>query len=231
MVRIKVCGITNITDAVNIANLNIHALGFILSESPRKVELSEVAKISKLLPPFVSRVAVVVDITLNELEEIQNSKLFDYIQFHGSEDISLIKKCTLKTIKAIKIENEKSISDVAIYQDFVDYLLFDTKVRNQIGGTGETFEWGILKKANIKKPFILAGGIGPENISQAINILKPAAIDLNSKVEKNPGKKDINLIKQTLEIIKDTEKLIWILMDSRAAAPISLGISTKQSKT
>ena len=69
MVRIKVCGITNITDAVNIANLNIHALGFILSESPRKVELSEVAKISKLLPPFVSRVAVVVDITLNELEE------------------------------------------------------------------------------------------------------------------------------------------------------------------
>jgi len=208
MVRIKVCGITNITDAVNIANLKIDALGFILSKSPRKIELSKVAQISKALPPFISRVAVVVDITLNELEEIQNSKLFDYIQFHGSEDISLIEKCTLKTIKAIKIENEKSISDVAIYQDFVDYLLFDTKVRNQIGGTGETFEWSILKKANIKKPFILAGGIGPENISQAINILKPAAIDLNSKVEKSPGKKDINLIKQTLEIIKDTEKLI-----------------------
>ncbi|MFA6997369.1 MAG: phosphoribosylanthranilate isomerase, partial [Defluviitoga sp.] len=202
MVRIKVCGITNITDAVNIANLNIHALGFILSESPRKVELSEVAKISKLLPPFVSRVAVVVDITLNELEEIQNSKLFDYIQFHGSEDISLIKKCNLKTIKAIKIENEKSLSDIALYQNFVDYILFDTKIENKIGGTGKAFEWNILKKVNITKPYILAGGIGPENVSQAIATLKPAAIDLNSKVEKSPGKKDINLIKQTLEIIK-----------------------------
>lgn len=206
MVRIKVCGITNITDAVNIANLNIHALGFILSESPRKVELSEVAKISKLLPPFVSRVAVVVDITLNELEEIQNSKLFDYIQFHGSEDISLIKKCNLKTIKAIKIENEKSLSEIAVYQNVVDYLLFDTKIENKIGGTGKAFEWNILKKANITKPYILAGGIGPENVSQAIATLKPAAIDLNSKVEKSPGKKDINLIKQTLEIIKNTEK-------------------------
>ncbi|MFY9125547.1 MAG: phosphoribosylanthranilate isomerase [Defluviitoga tunisiensis] len=206
MVRIKVCGITNITDAVNIANLNIHALGFILSESPRKVELSEVAKISKLLPPFVSRVAVVVDITLNELEEIQNSKLFDYIQFHGSEDISLIKKCNLKTIKAIKIENEKSLSDIALYQNFVDYILFDTKIENKIGGTGKAFEWNILKKVNITKPYILAGGIGPENVSQAIATLKPAAIDLNSKVEKSPGKKDINLIKQTLEIIKNTEK-------------------------
>jgi phosphoribosylanthranilate isomerase len=206
MVRIKVCGITNITDAVNIANLNIHALGFILSESPRKVELSEVAKISKLLPPFVSRVAVVVDITLNELEKIQNSKLFDYIQFHGSEDISLIKKCNLKTIKAIKIENEKSLSDIALYQNFVDYILFDTKIENKIGGTGKAFEWNILKKVNITKPYILAGGIGPENVSQAIATLKPAAIDLNSKVEKSPGKKDINLIKQTLEIIKNTEK-------------------------
>lgn len=206
MVRIKVCGITNITDAVNIANLNIHALGFILSESPRKVELSEVAKISKLLPPFVSRVAVVVDITLNELEEIQNSKLFDYIQFHGSEDISLIKKCNLKTIKAIKIENEKSLSDIALYQNFVDYILFDTKIENKIGGTGKAFEWNILKKVNITKPYILAGGIGPENVSQAIATLKPSAIDLNSKVEKSPGKKDINLIKQTLEIIKNTEK-------------------------
>lgn len=206
MVRIKVCGITNITDAVNIANLNIHALGFILSESPRKVELSDVAKISELLPPFVSRVAVVVNITPNELEKIQNSKLFDYIQFHGSEDISLIKKCNLKTIKAIKIENEKSLSEIAVYQNVVDYLLFDTKIENKIGGTGKAFEWNILKKVNITKPYILAGGIGPENVSQAIATLKPAAIDLNSKVEKSPGKKDINLIKQTLEIIKNTEK-------------------------
>ncbi|MFY9403255.1 MAG: phosphoribosylanthranilate isomerase, partial [Defluviitoga tunisiensis] len=98
------------------------------------------------------------------------------------------------------------LSDIALYQNFVDYILFDTKIENKIGGTGKAFEWNILKKVNITKPYILAGGIGPENVSQAIATLKPAAIDLNSKVEKSPGKKDINLIKQTLEIIKNTEK-------------------------
>ncbi|PNR93956.1 phosphoribosylanthranilate isomerase [Petrotoga sp. 9PWA.NaAc.5.4] len=206
MVRIKICGITNLKDALEISSLNIHALGFILSDSPRKIKLSEAIKISSFLPPFINRVAVVVNPSILELESIENSKAFDYVQFHGNEDLNLIKRCKLKTIKAIKISKETSTNNLNVEElkEIVDYFLFDTKVEQKLGGTGKTFDWNILKKLNINKPFILAGGIGPDNVIQALNELNPVAIDLNSKVEESPGKKNINLIKKTLEIIKNT---------------------------
>ncbi|POZ89673.1 phosphoribosylanthranilate isomerase, partial [Petrotoga halophila] len=98
MIRIKVCGITNIEDAINISKAGVDALGFILAESPRKVGLSKILEISKELPPFVSRVAVVVNPNKEEIEKIERSKVFDYVQFHGSEDVNIIKNCKLKTI-------------------------------------------------------------------------------------------------------------------------------------
>ncbi|MGY4687543.1 phosphoribosylanthranilate isomerase [Petrotoga sp. DB-2] len=205
MIRIKVCGITNIEDAINISKAGVDALGFILAESPRKVELSKILEISKELPPFVSRVAVVVNPNKEEIEKIERSKVFDYVQFHGSEDANIIKNCKLKTIKAIKIENKSSLEEISKYNDFVDYFLFDTKIGEKIGGTGHTFNWEILKEANIKKPFILAGGLSPENVVEAIKTIKPNAVDLNSKVELYPGKKDIRSIKETIDKIKNLE--------------------------
>jgi phosphoribosylanthranilate isomerase len=201
VIRIKVCGITNIEDAINISEAGVDALGFILAESPRKIELSKVLEISKELPPFVSRVAVVVNPTRKEIEKMERSKVFDYVQFHGSEDVNIIKKCKLKTIKAIKIENKSSLEEISKYNDFVDYFLFDTKIGEKIGGTGQSFNWETLKESSIKKPFILAGGLGPENIIEAIKTIRPNAVDLNSKVELYPGKKDIRLIKETIDRI------------------------------
>lgn len=205
MIRIKVCGITNLEDAINITEAGVDALGFILARSPRKVELSDVFEISKKLPPFVSRVAVVVNPTIEEVEKINKSKVFDYVQFHGSEDVNIIKKCKLKTIKAIKIENNISLEEISKYYNYVDYFLFDTKIGGKIGGTGKTFNWEILREVDIKKPFILAGGLGPENIEEAIKTVKPNAIDLNSKVELFPGKKDISAIKEIIGRINDLE--------------------------
>ncbi len=205
MIRIKVCGITNVEDAINISEAGVDALGFILAESPRKIELPKVVEISKKLPPFVSRVAVVANPTIEEIEKIEKSKVFDYVQFHGSEDVDLIKKCKLKTIKAIKIENESSLEEMSKYSNFVDYFLFDTRIGQKIGGTGQTFDWEILKKVDIKKPFILAGGLGLENVVEAIKTIKPNAVDLNSKVELYPGKKDIRSIKETIEKVKNLE--------------------------
>jgi len=201
VIRIKVCGITNIEDAINISEAGVDALGFILAQSPRKVELSKVLEISKELPPFVSRVAVVVNPTKEEIEKIERSRVFDYIQFHGSEDVNIIKKCKLKTIKTIKIENNSSLEEINKYNNFVDYFLFDTKIGEKIGGTGQIFNWEILKETDIKKPFILAGGLSPENVVEAIKTIKPNAVDLNSKVELFPGKKDIRLIKETIDMI------------------------------
>lgn len=206
MVRVKVCGITNREDALEISKMGVDAIGFILStKSQRTVSLSKVSEIVKILPPFLSRVAVVVDPTIEQLNEIENSKFFDYIQFHGSESIDLIKRSKLKTIKAIKIENEESLKAISTYEEDVDYFLFDTKVGEKVGGTGKTFDWGFLKQINLQKPFILAGGIGPNNVIEAIKEVKPDAIDLNSKVEEKPGKKDIKLIKEVLSKIKREE--------------------------
>lgn len=206
MVRVKVCGITNREDALEISKMGVDAIGFILStRSQRMVNLSKVSEIVKILPPFISRVAVVVDPTIEQLNEIENSKFFDYIQFHGSESIDLIKRSKLKTIKAIKIENEQSLKSISTYEEVVDYFLFDTKVGKKVGGTGKTFDWGFLKQINLQKPFILAGGIGPNNVIEAIKEVKPDAIDLNSKVEEKPGKKDIKLIKEVLSKIKREE--------------------------
>lgn len=201
MIRIKVCGITNIEDAINISKAGVDALGFILAESPRKVGLSKILEISKELPPFVSRVAVVVNPNKEEIEKIERSRVFDYVQFHGSEDANTIKNCKLKTIKAIKIENKSSLEEISKYNDFVGYFLFDTKIGEKTGGTGHTFNWEILKETDIKKPFILAGGLGSENVVEAIKTIKPNAVDLNSKVELYPGKKDIRLIKEIIDRI------------------------------
>lgn len=206
MVRVKVCGITNREDALKISKMGVDAIGFILStKSQRMVSLSKASEIVKILPPFLSRVAVVVDPTIEQLNEIENSNFFDYIQFHGSESIDLVKRSKLKTIKAIKIENEHSLKAISTYEEDVDYFLFDTKVGEKVGGTGKTFDWRFLKQINLQKPFILAGGIGPNNVIEAIKEVKPDAIDLNSKVEEKPGKKDIKLIKEVLSKIKREE--------------------------
>jgi phosphoribosylanthranilate isomerase len=206
MVRVKVCGITNREDALKISKMGVDAIGFILStKSQRMVSLSKASEIVKILPPFLSRVAVVVDPTIEQLNEIENSNFFDYIQFHGSESIDLVKRSKLKTIKAIKIENEHSLKAISTYEEDVDYFLFDTKVGEKVGETGKTFDWRFLKQINLQKPFILAGGIGPNNVIEAIKEVKPDAIDLNSKVEEKPGKKDIKLIKEVLSKIKREE--------------------------
>ncbi|HOK87744.1 MAG TPA: phosphoribosylanthranilate isomerase [Fervidobacterium sp.] len=203
MIRIKVCGITNLQDAVSICKEGVDALGFILSDSPRRIELPKAYEISNALPPFVSRVAVVVNPTEAQLREIEESRVFDYVQLHGSEDAELIKKCRLKVIKAIKLDSEKDCKDILVYQDLVDYFLFDTKTQNAIGGTGRTFDWRILEKVKLKRPFILAGGLGPENIAEAIEKVRPNAVDLNSRVEKYPGKKDIELVRKTIRKIRE----------------------------
>lgn len=204
MIQIKVCGITRIEDALYAVKLGVNALGFILADSPRQIGLGDIKKISSFLPPFVSRVAVVVDPSSKELKEIVDSKLFDYIQFHGTEKPQIIKSMPLKSIKAVSIAEKDDLKNIDKYRD-ADYFLFDTRIDDQIGGTGKTFNWDLLKKVAHIRPFILAGGLGPHNIIQAIEIAKPAAVDINSRVEKNPGLKDYKLLRETILKIRSVD--------------------------
>lgn len=203
---IKVCGMTCREDVDYAVELGVDALGFILAESTRKVELKTVKELSSNLPPFIDIIAVVVNPEAEKIENIIESGLFNYIQLHGSEDSEMIKKLPLKTIKAISIEKAEDLKEIEKYKDAADYLLFDTKLGSQTGGTGQSFDWSLLKDTDYKKNYILAGGLGADNIELALSRLGPAAVDINSKIESSPGKKDHQLLKETVEIIKAFEK-------------------------
>jgi len=120
---IKVCGMTRREDIKFAANIGVDAVGFILAESSRQVSLSRVRKLIDECPPFISRVAVVVNPTKNEIKEITDSRLFDYIQFHGSEEVELIKDTPLKSIKAISIAGEEDLKELEKYKKAADFLL------------------------------------------------------------------------------------------------------------
>ncbi|MFP4015904.1 MAG: phosphoribosylanthranilate isomerase [Halanaerobiales bacterium] len=215
--RVKVCGLTRKNDVILCERLDVNAIGFILAESPRRVSISDVAKLTENISPFLSRVAVVVNPERGLLDRIVKSRLFDYIQFHGNEDPELISDFPLNTIKSISIRLDKfqidsDKSKLAHYLEGIkenlnkyssaDYFLFDTKLDRTAGGTGKSFNWNIFEYLQIKKPFILAGGLGIENIEEALKIENLSGVDLNSKLESTPGVKDREKLIQIMEVIK-----------------------------
>ncbi|NLM96679.1 MAG: phosphoribosylanthranilate isomerase [Halanaerobiaceae bacterium] len=203
--RVKVCGLTRREDVVLCVSLGIDALGFIFAESPRQISTEKAAALLEDIPPFISRVAVVQNPGEKLLMDILETGLFDYIQFHGDEERDLLERCPLKTIKSICIEPGQSIrsieKSIAQYPG-ADYYLFDNRTGQKRGGTGKNFDWGIFRYLKMDKPFILAGGLGPDNIVEALETIEMAAIDINSRIEKRPGIKDGKLLSKTLELIE-----------------------------
>ncbi|MFW6306959.1 MAG: phosphoribosylanthranilate isomerase, partial [Bacillota bacterium] len=145
--RIKVCGLTRRKDVELCCRLGIDALGFIFADSPRQVSLEKVEELTSGIPPFVSKVAVVMNPEEEQLEGIIESGLFDYIQFHGEEDPDMIAEIPLFTLKAISVGQnavvDKLQSSIEKYEE-ADFYLFDSKVGKQKGGTGKSFNWDIF---------------------------------------------------------------------------------------
>lgn len=202
MTRIKICGITRKEDVSKAVMLGVDALGFILAESPRRISLEKAAELARKIPPFVSTVAVVADPEDSELEKIRRSGIFSCVQFHGEKDPDRLSVWPLKTIRVYSIGEEKDLESIP-YSSSDDFILFDTKSGEKRGGTGKTFDWSLLKKVKLAKPFILAGGLGPENIIEAIERCRPAAVDLNSCIEREPGIKDHEKMELTIKRIRE----------------------------
>lgn len=202
VIQIKICGLTRRRDVTTAVDLGVDALGFILTESPRQVSLECAARLVEDIPPFVSRVAVVMNPEQERLSEIVSSRLFSHIQFHGQENPTMLIDLPIKTIKTFSVETEADLREIDKYQG-ADYFLFDTRIRKARGGTGKTFDWTLIKKITGKKPFILAGGLGPENVLQAIRSCNPAAVDLNSRLESEPGKKDPARMRQAVLMVRE----------------------------
>lgn len=209
--RIKMCGTTTIEDAMVAVQLGIDALGFIfVKNTPRFISPEDANKIVKQLPPFLFRVGVFVNEDRQEVEEIVRCLGLNGIQLHGKEKPSYCEKLALSMpscslIKAFRVGEKSSPTDFVPYNDVVNGFLLDTYVQGKDGGTGLSFDWSVLPKLKLKLPAIVAGGLSPENIQEALTIARPFAVDVNSGIELSPGKKDHNKLKCFVEKVAQSD--------------------------
>ena len=201
--KVKICGITEKVDALSAVNLGADALGFIFTPSPRQIPMEKARRIIKTIPPFVKTVGVFVNEEAAAIREHINYCALDLVQLHGDESPEFCRELMPYTIKAFRIKDDSSLPDCANYQARVRALLLDTYAKDKVGGTGKTFDWQLAVK--IKEtglPVILSGGLGPSNIEEAIRVVRPYAVDVNSGVEERPGKKSYGLMRQLMDKIR-----------------------------
>lgn len=209
--RIKMCGTTNLDDAKAAVDFGVDGLGFIFfPKSPRNVTPDVAKEIIRKLPPFVDLVGVFVDEELTEVEDIVHYCGLNHIQLHGKESVEYCKLLkmklpTCKILKAFRIGETADESDFSPYNDVVDGILLDTYTKGQEGGTGHTFPWSVLDKIEFILPIILAGGLTPANVEDAVNQVAPFAIDINSGVELEPGKKDHDALELLINRVRKVE--------------------------
>ncbi len=189
LTKIKICGITNLQDALLAADLGVDALGFIFyHRSPRYVTPEAVRKIVPLLPAFLATVGVFVDEDYTRITEIMNYCRLNLVQLHGQETPEFCGQFPGRAIKTIHMRDVSSLVDIDKYP--VRALLLDTFNKDMPGGTGQTFNWELAVEAKRYGPVILSGGLNPDNVAQAIKAVNPYAVDVSSGVEAEPGIKD-----------------------------------------
>ena len=203
MPRIKICGITNVEDGLQAAQLGADALGFVFyPQSPRFVEAEHVRNIIELLPPFISTVGLFVNEKAARVREVMEFCRLDIAQLHGDEvggDIGLANR---RVIRALRVRDETSLQMVEKYQH--QTLLLDAWVKDRMGGTGQTFDWNLAARVSDTCRILLAGGLTPENVTEAIHTVRPYGVDVSSGVESSPGR-------------KDTEKMALFIQNVRKA--------------
>ncbi len=189
-VKIKICGLTNVDDALAAVEAGADFLGFVLWErSPRRVTIETAREIARQLPPGVRRAGVFVDAAVEQVMFSLRICDFSALQFHGRESPSFCKQFGVMTIKAFRVRDAASLQAMQGYD--TDAFLLDTEVEGQPGGTGKTFDWSLAEGAKqFAKPVFLAGGLTPENVGDALRAVQPFGVDVSSGVESAPGRKD-----------------------------------------
>ncbi|USR93225.1 phosphoribosylanthranilate isomerase [Phormidium yuhuli AB48] len=197
--RIKICGITQASQGRAIVQAGATALGFIsVKASPRYISPKEIARISQDLPPC-DRIGVVANASREEIVELARQAPLTGIQLHGNESPEFCQTLRqqlpgLELIKALRIRQTSDLEQSDRYQAVVDSLLLDAYHPQQLGGTGQTLDWQALRSFEPAIPWFLAGGLTPDNITQALTQLHPQGIDLSSGVERSPGDKDLDKV-------------------------------------
>ena len=197
-VKVKVCGMTSLKDALVAVEGGADAVGFIFyKKSPRSVTMKTVREIVLELPPFVDTVGVFVDETAEQVNKIADYCNLDIIQLHGNESPTFCKKIRRKVIKAFRIKDMQSVKKLSSFQ--VSGFLLDTFSENLHGGTGKVFDWNLALPAKKFGPVIMAGGLTPNNVQQAVRQIRPYGVDVCSGVESEPGIKDHKKVRAFLK--------------------------------
>ncbi len=204
--KVKICGITNLEDARFASGAMVDYLGFIFTEKSKRFIDPEKAGAIINWVEGPEKVGVFMDQPLDDVNLLAKFSGIDYVQLHGQESLEycqLIEKPIIKVIHVGEASTKKELeAQVAQYAEVAEFLLFDTKFNGEFGGTGKTFDWSLLSDIAGEKPFFLAGGLNPENVSEAIDLVQPYAVDVNSGVEEEPGLKDFEKIERLMETLK-----------------------------
>jgi len=212
-VRVKICGITSLKDLLVAVEAGADAVGFIVEvpQSPRTLSIEQAKKLIKCTPIFVETVAVTVLEDLNRLEKVCEELGSDIIQVHGSSHLYKEIRERLhdaRLIGAVQAKSDLDIDTIVKVAESFDAILLDSYVPGKHGGSGKTHDWELskrVKEAIHPKPLILAGGLRPENVKEAVYMVKPYAVDVSTGVELDPGVKDRKKITQFVKNAKEVE--------------------------
>lgn len=195
MVDVKICGLTTPETVSASVQAGARFVGFVfVPTSPRVVDVRIAVQLARMVPTGVRIVGLFADPDIPTLDTVTRAMPLDMIQLHGSESPGRIHEIRTRyntpVMKAIRVAGPEDLIDIAGYEAAADWLLFDTKSALASGGTGQAFDWQILKGRTFSRPWMLAGGLNADNVGQALDMLTPHAVDVSSGVESSIGVKD-----------------------------------------
>lgn len=201
--RVKICGIARLDDALAAARLGADAIGLVFAaQSPRALSVEAAAAIAVALPPFVARVGLFVDAEPALVRAVCDAVPLELLQFHGSEPAAYCRAFGRPYLKAIAMGDEGAAA-AARARDYPDAaaLLFDAHASGAQGGSGRTFDWSRIPR-DLARPVVLAGGLAPGNVADAIAAVRPWAVDVSSGVEASPGIKDHGKMERFIDEVR-----------------------------
>jgi phosphoribosylanthranilate isomerase len=204
--RVKICGITRIEDALAAAKAGADAVGLVFyPPSPRYVPAEQAAQIAQSLPPFVTTVGLFVNADAETIAEVMDQAGIDLIQFHGNECADYCAQHKRPWMRAIRVQEATNLAKEIEPFNAARGILLDAYRPGVPGGTGETFDWSCIPQ-NLARRIVLAGGLAPDNVAQAVREVRPYAVDVSSGVEVAPGIKDADKIARFIAAVRDGEK-------------------------
>jgi phosphoribosylanthranilate isomerase len=204
-VRIKICGITRVEDALAAARLGADAIGLVFyAKSPRAVTVEAASDIVAELPPFIAKVGLFVNAPEEEVKAVLGRVPLDVLQFHGNENPDDCAGYGRPHIKAFRVREGMDLHRLAKDHAQASAFLLDSFTPGLWGGSGQSFDWSLAPQG-VSKPLILAGGLTPDNVAEAIAAVRPYAVDVSGGVEKSKGVKDVDKMRAFIEGVRNAK--------------------------